>query len=186
MIVALVALVVGFLIGVVFSSLQSTKVAPQVVKQQQALPPGQQASGISPAQASQILALENEVAANPQNIEAWTSLGHVYFDTQRFAKAINAYNKSLALKPNNPDVLTDLGVMYRRNKQFNEALNAFDRATSLAPTHEQSRFNKGIVLLYDLKDKAAARQVWQELLTINPVALAPNGQSVKELLATIE
>ncbi len=185
-IVALVTLVVGFLIGVIFSSAQSTKVKPQVAQQQQSLPPGQQAQGITPAQANQILSLENEVAANPQNLEAWTNLGHVYFDTQRFSKAIFAYNKSLELNPNNPDVWTDLGVMYRRNKQFNEAINAFDRATSLSPTHEQSRFNKGIVLLYDLNDKAAARQAWQELLTINPVALAPNGQTVKELLATIE
>ncbi len=185
-IVALVTLVVGFLIGVVFSSLQSTKVTPQVAQQQQSLPPGQQQTGITPAQASQILSLENEVAANPQNLEAWTNLGHVYFDTQRFAKAIMAYNKSLELNPNNPDVLTDLGVMYRRTKQFNEAINAFDRATSLSPTHEQSRFNKGVVLFYDLNDKAAAKKAWEELLTINPVALAPNGQSVKEMLATIE
>jgi cytochrome c-type biogenesis protein CcmH/NrfG len=177
---------VGFLIGVVFSSAQSTKVTPQVAQQQQSLPPGQQGAGVSPAQASQILSLENEVAANPQNLQAWTSLGHVYFDTGRFAKAIKAYNKSLALDPNNADVLTDLGTMYRRNNQFNEAINAFDRATSLSPTHEQSRFNKGIVLLYDLQDKAAARQAWEELLTINPVAMTPNGQPVRELLATIE
>ncbi|MEN8136036.1 MAG: tetratricopeptide repeat protein [Thermodesulfobacteriota bacterium] len=184
--VALAALVVGFLVGVVFSSMQSVKVTPQVAQQQQSLPPGQQGAGVSPAQASQILSLENEVAANPQNLQAWTSLGHVYFDTQRFTKAIIAYNKSLELDPNNADVWTDLGVMYRRNKQFNEAINAFERATSLSPTHEQSRFNKGIVLLYDLNDKAAARKAWEELLTINPVALAPNGQTVKEMLATIE
>ena len=184
-IVALVALVVGFLIGVVFSSSQSTK-APSQVAQQQSLPPGQQGAGISPDQASQILALENAVAADPQNLQAWTSLGHIYFDTGRAAKAINAYNKSLELDPNNANVWTDLGVMYRRNKQPYEAIKAFERATSLSPTHEQSRFNKGIVLLYDLNDKAAARKAWEELLTINPVALAPTGQPVKELIATIE
>lgn len=183
-IVALVTLVAGFLIGVVFSSSQSVNTSPQVA-QQQSLPPGQQ-GGISPDQASQILSLETEVAANPQNLQAWTSLGHIYFDTSRFAKAINAYNQSLKLDPNSADVWTDLGVMYRRNKQFNEAINAFDRATSLSPTHEQSRFNKGIVLFYDLNDKVAAKKAWEELLTINPVAMAPNGQSLKEMLATIE
>lgn len=184
-IVALVALVVGFLIGVVFSSMQSIQGTNQTA-QQQALSPGQQGGGITPGQASQILALEGEVAVNPQNLQAWTSLGHIYFDVDRPTKAINAYNKSLAIDPTNPNVWTDLGVMYRRNKQFADAINAFERATSLSPTHEQSRFNKGVVLLYDLNDKAGAKKAWEELLTINPIAMTPNGQTLKELLATIE
>lgn len=184
-IVALVALIVGFLIGVVFSSMQSAQYANQAT-QQQPQPSGQQGSGISPAQANQILSLENEVAANPQNLQAWTSLGHTYYDTGRFAKAINAYNKSLALDPNNPNVWTDLGTMYRRNKQPYEAIKAFDKASSISPTHENARFNRGVVYLYDLNDKAAARKAWEELLTINPGALAPNGQPVKEILETIK
>ncbi|MFN2365035.1 MAG: tetratricopeptide repeat protein [Desulfurivibrionaceae bacterium] len=185
-IVALVALVVGFLIGVVFSSMQATKTSSPVAGRQSAPPPGQPAGGITPAQANQILALEKEVAANPQNGEAWTSLGHIYFDTHRYAKAINAYNKSLELAPDNPNVLTDLGVMYRRNKQPDEALKAFDRAIGIAPSHEQARFNKGIVLLYDLGDKAGAKKAWEGLLAVNPVAMAPNGQPVRELIDTIE
>lgn len=184
-IVAFVALVAGFLIGVVFSSTQTAPVQTRVASQP-SFPQGQPGNGISPDQASQILTLEQEVAANPQSAQAWTSLGHIYFDTDRFAKAITAYNKSLELAPNNPNVLTDLGVMYRRNSQYQEAINVFERASSLSPTHEQARFNKGIVYLYDLKDKENARKAWSELLTINPVAMAPNGKSVKELLAEIE
>jgi cytochrome c-type biogenesis protein CcmH/NrfG len=184
-VVSLVALVAGFLIGVVFSSLQSTNPPPQVA-QQQSLPPGSQGGGISSEQASRLLALENQVAANPQDLQAWTNLGNLYFDTNRFSKAINAYNRSLELDPNNANVWTDLGVMYRRNKQPGEAIRAFDRATSLAPTHEQARFNKGIVLLNDLNDKAGARKSWEELLTINPLAMAPNGQSVQEMLESVK
>jgi cytochrome c-type biogenesis protein CcmH/NrfG len=184
-IVSLVALVAGFLIGVVFSSLQSTNPTPQVA-QQQSLPPGSQGGGISPEQAGQILALENQVAANPQDLQAWTNLGNLYFDTNRFAKAINAYTRSLELDPNNADVWTDLGVMYRRSNQPDEAVKTFDRAISLTPTHEPSRFNKGLVLLNDLHDKAGARQAWEDLLTINPLAMAPNGQSVKEMLESVK
>jgi len=185
-IVALVALVAGFLVGVVFSSMQATKTSSPVARQQSAPPPGQSGAGITSEQANQILSLENEVAANPQNLEAWTSLGHIYFDTNRVTKAINAYNKSLELDPNNANVWTDLGVMYRRNNQPNEAIKAFDRAISISPTHEQSRFNKGVVLFYDLNDKAAAKKVWEDLLTVNPLAMTPNGQPIKDLIATIE
>lgn len=182
--VALITFVVGFVVGVVFSSSQGPQVVNQAAQQQP--PAGQQAPGIDANQAVSILKLESEVAANPENVQAWTSLGHIYFDTGNAPKAINAYNKSLALDPSSPDVWTDLGVMYRRNKQPFEAIKAFEKAISLSPTHEQARFNTGVVLMYDLNDKAGARKAWGELLTINPVAMAPNGQSVKEMIDSIE
>jgi cytochrome c-type biogenesis protein CcmH/NrfG len=105
LIVALIALVVGFLGGIFYSALQSgptgsvqtTSVPPQ---QQQQQPPG-----LTREQASDILRLEQEVAANPTNVGAWTQLGHVYFDTNNPAKAINAYEKSLELRPDEPIIL---------------------------------------------------------------------------------
>ena len=181
LIVALIALVIGFLGGVFYSALQSgptgsvqTASAPSQQEQQQ--------PGLTSEQARTILALEQEVAANPTNVEAWTQLGHVYYDTDNPAKAISAYEKSLELRPNDPNVLTDLGVMYRRSRQPEKALAAFDQAMSIAPNHEQSRFNKGVVLRYDLNDREGALKAWEELLKINPNALAPNGMPVSEAI----
>jgi len=125
------------------------------------------------------------VAVNPTNVNAWTQLGHVYFDTNNPPKAIRAYEKSLELNPNNPDVLTDLGVMYRRNGQPDKALATFDQAIAIAPNHEQSRFNKGIVLRYDMNDVEGARKAWEELLKINPNAVAPNGIPVSEAIKSL-
>jgi cytochrome c-type biogenesis protein CcmH/NrfG len=184
LIVALIALVVGFLGGIFYSALQSgptgsilTTSAPP---QQQQQPPG-----FTREQASNILRLEQEVAANPTNVEAWTQLGHVYFDTNNPAKAISAYEKSLELRPNDPNVLTDLGTMYRRNGQPDKALTSFDRAIAVDPRHEQSRFNKGIVLRYDMNDREGAVKAWEELLAINPNAMAPNGQPVSEAIKSL-
>jgi cytochrome c-type biogenesis protein CcmH/NrfG len=181
LIVALIALVIGFLGGVFYSALQSgptgsvqTASAPSQQPQQQ--------PGLTSEQARTILSLEQEVAANPTNGEAWTQLGHVYYDTNNVSKAINAYEKSLELIPNEPNVLTDLGVMYRRSGQPEKALAAFDQAMSIAPNHEQSRFNKGVVLRYDLNDRDGALKAWEELLKINPNALAPNGMPVSEAI----
>jgi cytochrome c-type biogenesis protein CcmH/NrfG len=181
LIVALIALVIGFLGGVFYSALQSgttgsvqTASAPPQQQQQQ--------PGLTSEQARTILALEKEVAANPTNADAWTQLGHIYFDSDNPAKAINAYEKSLELSPNDPNVLTDLGVMYRRSGQSEKALTAFDQAMSIAPNHEQSRFNKGIVLRYDLNDREGALKAWEELLKINPNAVAPNGMPVSEAI----
>ncbi len=183
LIVALVAAVAGFLGGIVYSVYSSGS-----DQARQATGPAQQATqqgGISAQQASSILALEKEVAANPDNSDAWTRLGHVYFDTDNFPKAINAYEKSLSLSPNNPNVLTDLGVMYRRNGQPEIALETFDKAIQIDPKHEQSRFNKGVVLNFDLKDREGAMNVWNELLKVNPSASLPDGRLLKDVIDTL-
>jgi len=129
-----------------------------------------------------LAALEDEVERNPANVGAWIQLGHMYFDKDQPEKAIHAYEKSLELSPDNTNVLTDLGIMYRRNGNPKKAVELFDRVIKLDPQQENARFNKGIVLLHDLKDKKGAIAAWEGLLEVNPVAMAPNGQSVDELI----
>ena len=127
-------------------------------------------------------ALEDEIAKNPNNLEALIRLGDIYFDHKNYEKAIFAYEKAVQLAPANANVLTDLGVMYRRNKQFEKAIEAFDKAFAAVPSHEISRFNKGIVLMYDMKKKEDALKVWKKLMEINPLYTTPNGQSLDELI----
>jgi len=184
LVVVFIALVAGFFGGVVYSAIKSPGPVGPVAGQSS--PPPQQAAGqqpgFTPDQAGRALALEREVSANPENVSAWTQLGHIYFDSSQFEKAINAYNKSLKLAPGNANVLTDLGVMYRRNGQPEKAIEAFDLAREADPRHEQSRFNKGIVLRFDLNNREGAVKAWEELLIINPNAMAPNGQPIKEAI----
>ena len=183
--IAIVALVAGFLGGIVFSVFYSDSnkpVQPAGPTRQQASSPAQ---GLTPQQASSILALEKEVAANPDNVPAWVQLGNVYFDTNNYPKAIRAYENSLKLQPNSPNVLTDLGIMYRRNGQPLQAVDAFDKALKLNPRIEQAWFNKGIVLRYDLNDREGAVKAWEELLKINPNATLANGQPVSEAIKTL-
>ncbi|HIJ79812.1 MAG: tetratricopeptide repeat protein [Desulfobulbaceae bacterium] len=179
LIVGLCCLVAGFLAGIVFSVYKAPAGGgTQVATTGQA----QQSPDISAEQSTQILQLEREVLTNPNNGQAWTSLGHLYFDTNEPEKAIKAYTKSLAILPNNPDVLTDLGVMYRRVGNAKQAIESFDQAIKANPKHETARFNKGIVLLYDVKDQPGAVAAWQSLVQINPMATAPNGKLVKEII----
>ena len=183
LIVALITLVVGFLGGIFYSAMKSpsgnvqTASAPPSSSQQQSQ------SNISDEQARAILSLEQAVAADPTNADAWLQLGNVYYDTGNPPKSIKAYEKYLELRSGgDPNVLTDLGVMYRRNGQPEKAVEAFDKALALDPTHQQSLFNKGIVLRYDMNDRDGAIKAWQELLKINPNAVAPNGKPVSEAI----
>ncbi len=131
-------------------------------------------------------AVESQVIATPNDPGAWKHLGDAYFDTDQPAKAIKAYIKALEFAPGNPDVLTDLGVMYRRDGQPDKALLVFDQAIQAVPTHEQSRLNKGVVLLYDKKDQTGAFQVWDALLDINPMAKIPSGQLLSDFMGDLQ
>lgn len=132
-----------------------------------------------------ILNIKNQLKENPNDYNNWRMLGDIYFDSNQHEEAIKAYNQSLFLHENDANVWTDLGVMYRRTKQPLEAIKAFDKANEIEPTHQQSLFNKGVVLLYDLNDKKGALNAWEQLIKINPNATAPNGMKISELIQTI-
>jgi cytochrome c-type biogenesis protein CcmH/NrfG len=168
------SLIVGFVVGVAFGVYKSgTIVDPHLSHQQ---------SSMNTRLQEAIHTLTKQVEANPEDVSAWIQLGHHYFDAGQAEKAIDAYQKALAVEPQNADVWTDLGVMHRRNGEPEKSVQAFDRAMGIDPTHEISRFNKGIVLFYDLKDEKGAVKEWEALIAINPDAKTPGGETVREML----
>ncbi len=161
-IIGIAALIIGFLLGVlVGGKFMASGVTPSG---QQAM---QQGSGSmsNPGQASaRIAELEQLVAKDPKNLQAWITLGNDYFDANQAQKAVQAYSKALALDPNNANVLTDQGVMFRALGFFDRALANFDKANKLDPKHLQSLFNTGIVYAVDLKQPDKAKATFEALL----------------------
>ena len=178
--VAFIALVVGFLGGVVFGVYKTGSDKP--IQKSMVSQPVEKDQGASVERAAQIFQLEKLTKENPDDAAAWASLGNLYFDNGNYQKAITAYARSLALKPNDANLITDLGVMYRRSGQPNKAVEEFDKAAKIDPKHETALFNKGIVLMHDLNDLNGAIQAWQELLKRNPAATSPSGQPIKDLV----
>jgi len=176
----LLALAVGFFGGVMFGVFKSdTAAVPERPAPSPARAPDSDRAGM-------IAALEKETSANPNNYEAWVELGNSYFDSDQYEKSIGAYRKALEIKPDNANVWTDMGVMYRRNGNPQQAVDSFDKAIEADPKHEVSRMNKGIVLLHDLQDVDGAIKAWEGLLEINPVAMAPTGRSVDEIIQQLK
>ena len=147
---------------------------------------GKADSGVSEQQAKTITDLEGQVAATPNDFQLWTQLGNIYYDTNQPDKAIKAYTRSLELHTGDANLLTDLGVMYRSIGQPKKALEYFDRAIALDPTHQPSRLNKGIVLMYDLHSPDKAIATWEELLRIDPEARTAGGDSVRDLIKEVK
>lgn len=183
MVIAVAALGVGFMVGVLGPKLFSarprgTAVVPQT---QFPVPPVQ-----SPVQdySLKIAELKRILEKNPNDVGTLVQLGNTYFDSNMYGQSIEAYERALALKPGNPDVLTDLGVMYRRNGQPGEAVLQFRDAMKASATHFQSRFNLGIVLYYDLRDIPGAREAFEEFLKVVPTG--PQADNVRRLITEME
>ncbi|MEN8140870.1 MAG: tetratricopeptide repeat protein [Thermodesulfobacteriota bacterium] len=171
--VALACLGLGFVAGVIFSAVRG---GPDVQGPTAPLTTGT-------GDAEKTIALLNQVLAQePQNYEAWVRLGNIHFDRGQHHQAIEAYEKALAINDGSADVWTDLGVMYRRHGQPGKAISSFDEASRRDPKHLTSLFNKGFVLVTDLNDPAGAIEAWEKAVAINPMAAAPNGEILANLI----
>jgi cytochrome c-type biogenesis protein CcmH/NrfG len=171
--------VLGFYFGIVFMGLrdQGHDHQPQAMSR-----PDPKATGVE----ARIQALEQRVKEQPGDVQAWTDLGHLYFDTEQPRKAIEAYTASLRLKPDDPDVLTDMGVMYRQIGQPKEAIELFERALAIDPGHRVAGFNKGIVLLHDMGEREAAISAWEDVLKRHPTAGTPSGQPLADVVRQLK
>ncbi len=173
----MMALAVGLYIGTLVPALTGSSRPVTQVSGQSA---GQEAVSEHIRQA------EEAVQKAPNNASAWTHLGNLYFDEGMPEKSVLAYTRSLAINPNNPNVLTDRGTMYRALKKYDLALESFQKASALDAKHQNSLFNAGIVLYFDLGRKDEGRRAFEAVLTLNPAAKAPNGQSVREFLQGLQ
>jgi cytochrome c-type biogenesis protein CcmH/NrfG len=168
------ALIIGFVGGVAYSVYRA--------------PAGDQAQhNDQQHQAAEVIAsLEKVTEQNPKDASAWIQLGHAYFDSGQAKKAIATYTKALELQPGDVNVITDLGVMYHQDNQHQKAIELFDQVLAIKPDHEQARFNKGVVLLTGMNDRQAALAEWKILVKQNPMAAAPSGKMVGDLIDQLE
>lgn len=125
--------------------------------------------------------LEDFVKKEPGNVDAWIKLGNAQMDSRHFSEAIGAYQKALAINPKNVNVMVDLGTCYRNSGRPAEAIKEYGKALEIDPGHLMARKNLGIVLAFDLQDKAQAIKEFEKYLE-----LAPNAQDAGQVRQTIQ
>ncbi|HEX6202772.1 MAG TPA: tetratricopeptide repeat protein [Thermoanaerobaculia bacterium] len=112
--------------------------------------------------------LEQAAAEDPSSAQTWLDLANLRFDLQRYAPAVEAYERYLSLADPHPDVLTDLGVAYHMTGRPEDALAQFERAQQLQPDHWKSHFNEVVVLAFDLGRLDEAERVLARLRELQP------------------
>ena len=172
-----VALVAGFLIGLLAGGKSSGPVVPATTGAPAGPPPMVNLQ-------QKISELKKIVAADPGNFLAWVALGNEYFDSNQLMDAVQAYDKALEIKPDSPDVLTDQGVMFKRLGWFDRAIENFTRAHEIDPSHATSFYNLGVVYRYDLQNFDKAKEAWTRFLEINPTG--PGSDRVRQDLASMQ
>ncbi|WP_163338249.1 tetratricopeptide repeat protein [Desulfopila sp. IMCC35008] len=175
----LIVFIIGFVCGIGFAAYKLDSGSTSA-------PDGHTTEQHAAENASAIENLEAEVTGNPENFKAWVQLGHLYYDSDQFDKAISAYTTSLKYHSGDANLLTDLGTMYRRTQQPEKALEWYKKAKAMDPGHLPSRLNEGIVKYYDLADTEGAIASWEELLRIDPEARSQNGEKIRDFVDHIK
>jgi Flp pilus assembly protein TadD len=93
----------------------------------------------------------------PQNVLAWSNLGHVLRDQGRVEDALACYRRVLELDAHSIDARNDLGAALHRLQRFEEAEREYRACVEMAPDHFVARCNLASVVI-DLGrfDEAAA------------------------------
>ncbi|MGD0885783.1 MAG: tetratricopeptide repeat protein [Thermodesulfovibrionales bacterium] len=143
---------------------------------------GQSPVGLNSSMAD-VSNLQEVVKKDPKNVGAWIELGNIFMDSQRFSEAVDAYQKALVLDPKNVDVRVDMGTCYRKIGKPDKAVEEYKEALKINPNHLNAHKNLGIVLAFDLKERAEAIKELEKYLELAPNA--PDADKAKQLIQQI-
>jgi tetratricopeptide (TPR) repeat protein len=113
-------------------------------------------------------AFETALRVNPNDVDALTQLGSLYYDSGRFREAVDRYGQALQLRPRDVNVRTDRGTSYWNLGQADAAIAEFLKSLEVNPSHAQTLYNLGVVYLNGKNDRTGARTTWERLLQAHP------------------
>lgn len=80
--------------------------------------------------------LENLVARDSWNIDAYFQLGRLYYNSGRIDEAIELFEAVVFLAPNHSNSLYSLGLAYASKTLFDEAIEVFEKVLELNPGNQ--------------------------------------------------
>ena len=122
--------------------------------------------------------LNQVVKADPKVIDAWFSLGNLYFKEGRYRESIDHFRKTLELKPDYDIAVINMAHAYRRLGNDAAAMAGYEHYLELDPKDAYVRYQVGEVYL-DRGDIDRAEQIFKQALGLDPkVAAATNALGV--------
>lgn len=103
------------------------------------------ALGAASAQPS-ILSARQATARDPQNVQAWITLGNAYLDAEQYDAAKEAFLEAIALEYRSADAHFGLALAEFERGDYSAALFEFGEVTRLFPERFDAHFNRGVTL----------------------------------------
>lgn len=128
--------------------------------------------------------LLQQLDKKPNDPTLLASIGDQYYDNKEYSKAIEYYEKSLKLRPEDVNVRTDMGTAIWYSGDADRAIREYQTSLKYQPTHAQTLFNLGVVEWQGKKDRKAALDLWQKLLSTNPGY--PDRQKVEQMMQQVK
>ena len=122
---------------------------------------------LADAEKHYLLAIEND----PMHIDAYTNLGKLYSDTERFDDAKNLYEKALALQVDDDTrskIFLNIGVSHMGANKADEAIRAWHDALRYKADYPEAFMNIGVAYQQAKNMPDSARAYWERSLEIKP------------------
>ena len=103
------------------------------------------------------------LAKDPQNLDALSNLGVVYFRTGKIGSAESTLKKALTIAPDDDFVLTTLGIVHYRQSRFDEALKELRKAIELNPNSATAHNYLGITASQKGRQQEAEKEMLQAI-----------------------
>ena len=100
---------------------------------------------------------------DPNNVDALSNLGVVYFRTGKIGTAESTLKKALAIAPNDAYVLTTLGIVHYRQSRFDEALKELRKAIEINPNSATAHNYLGITASQKGRQQEAEKEMLQAI-----------------------
>lgn len=118
-----------------------------------------------------IALLQQVVTDDPQVIDAWFSLGNVYYRRGDFTAALGHFTKALALKPDYDLALINMANAYRALGRDDDALAGYEHYLRVDPKNAWVHYQAGEIHL-DRGALERASEYFQQALAIDPKVAA--------------
>ena len=100
---------------------------------------------------------------DPNNLDALSNLGVVYFRTGKIGTAESTLKKALAIAPNDDFVLTTLGIVHYRQSRFDDALGELRKAIEINPNSATAHNYLGITASQKGRQQEAEKEMLQAI-----------------------
>ena len=118
-----------------------------------------------------IALLQQVVTDDPQVIDAWFSLGNVYYRRGDFTAALGYFTRALALKPDYDLALINMANAYRALGRDDDALAGYEHYLRVDPKNAWVHYQAGEIHL-DRGALERASEYFQQALAIDPKVAA--------------